>query len=63
MGSNTTTYSLRLNAPERHNLFGRIRVYQFSLKEEYQKYAKTIVSSVESYLHEQLSPLVGARRS
>lgn len=63
MEGNTTTYSLRLNAPERHHLFGKIKVYPFSLKEEYQKYAKTIVSSVESYLHYQLNPLAGTKRS
>ena len=61
-GNNTTTSSLRLNDPNRRHLYGKLQVYVFVLKGEYKKYAKTIVSSVERHLHNQLNPMVGTIR-
>ncbi len=57
-----TTSSLKLNDANRCHLYQNVRVYAFVLKEEYNNYAKVIVSGVESHLHEILKPLVGTSR-
>ena len=57
------TYLLRLNDKYRKKLYKKTKVYVFVLKEEYQKYAKMIVASVEGYLHKNLEPKVGTKRT
>ena len=57
------TYSLRLNSKYRCHLYEKIRVYVFKLKDDYANYSKMIVAGVEGYLHEELNPKVGTKRT
>lgn len=56
------TGSLKLNSTPRKDLIGNITIYAFPLKSDYKKYYDVIAPSVESLLHEKLSPLVGTAR-
>lgn len=57
-----STYALRLGHQNRNMLNGKFEVIVFELKEKYKKFAKTILSSIESRLHDKLNPRVGSKR-
>lgn len=59
---NNKTYALKLSDENRSNVLGNIDVFVFELKEEYREFAKTILSSIESRLHDKLYPRVGSKR-
>ena len=59
---NHKTYALKLSDKNRFNVLGNIDVFVFELKEEYREFAKTILSSIESRLHDNLDPRVGSKR-
>ena len=57
------TYALRLGDKNRQLLYGKLDLYVFTLKNEYKKYSKTILSSVESFLHDIACPRMGTKRT
>lgn len=57
-----STYALRLGHQNRNMLNGKLDLFVFELKEEYREFAKTILSSIESRLHDKLYPRVGSKR-
>lgn len=61
-GPGKTTYALRLNDQNRSNLIGNLEVLVLELKKQYRPYSKTILSSIESMLHDELYPRVGLKR-
>ena len=54
------TYSLRLFEPDRTVFNGKYKIYIFKCLNE--KYFKMILSTIESILHEKLTPIVGSKR-
>lgn len=60
--SSDSTYALKLNDENRNALLGNVEVFVFELKSKYQVYTKTILSAVESKLHDKLLPKVGSKR-
>ena len=56
------TYSLKLSDNNRKSLKSKIKILVFKLNEDYEKYAKTVLSSIESRLHDELHPRVGSKR-
>lgn len=60
--SSDSTYALKLNDENRKALLDNVEVFVFELKSKYQVYAKTILSAVESKLHDKLLPKVGSKR-
>lgn len=59
---NNKTYALKLSDENRSNVLGNIDVFVFELKEEYIEFVKTILSSIESHLHDKLLPRVGSKK-
>ena len=61
--SSSKTYALKLSSNERTRLLGNLTCVCFVLKEDLQKYGKTILPAIESHLHDKLLPRVGSKRS
>ena len=60
--SPSTTYSLKLDDINRQHVRGNISLYTFVLRNVYLNYKKIILSVVESFLHDSLTPMVGTIR-
>lgn len=60
--SSDSTYALKLSSEHRKPLLGHVEVFIFELRQEYRKYPKTILSAIESRLHDKLLPKVGSKR-
>lgn len=61
--SSSTTYSLKLDDINRQHVKGNIALYAFVLKNEFMEFKKIILSVVESFLHDSLTPMVGTKRT
>ena len=61
-GADKAPYSLKLGHANRNHLLGNVELYVFYLKKDFEPYALTILSSVESHLHDLLKPCVGTKR-
>ena len=59
--SSDSNYALKLDDENRKALLGNVEVFVFKLKPKYQDYKKTILSAVESRLHDELFPKVGSK--
>lgn len=59
----TKTYSLRLNSESREFVINKIHLFTFVLKDDFIKYKKLLLPTIESYLHELLKPKVGSKRT
>ena len=55
-------YSLKLGHSNRSHLVSNVELYVFYLKKEFKRYKLTILSAVESRLHDLLEPYVGTKR-
>lgn len=61
--SGPKTYSLRLGTTERQHVKSSLRLYTFTLKNEFKKYKKVLLPIVEGYLHDFMLPKVGSKRA
>lgn len=61
--SSKKTYALRLNDSKREHIIGNFDLYCFILKDKFNRHSKLILSTVESYLHDNLKPKVGSKRA
>lgn len=59
--SESNTYSLKMKHVDRKEIFN-CDLYIFSLKKDYLDYSNTILSAVETKLHEKLTPIIGSSR-